>query len=233
MENQRTDQIRAEEDRQLAVKYQPHIQKDRLEPIPLEYMGYTVFRGRGDSPSFDRLTLDPAAVGAEMILEYAIYYDYDIQHLYDLEHVWVAVDAEGAVTGCWSSFHGMRLRAHKMASFRVEGTHPVLYEQPGKHALLPDPELFWLHAQFPESCRELAGGGLLIKPMFADAMETNPERDERIRRHILREYAFTPSLEYVPETVPEDRVIPWEQLKALIPERIKAELERIEGKKCP
>ena len=230
MENQKTEKTGMEEDRQLALKYQPHIQKDRKEPFPLEYMGYTVFREKGDSPSFDRLTLDPAAEGAEIILEYAVYYDYDIQHLYDLEHVWVAVDAEGAVAGCWSSFHGMRLRAHKMEAFRTEGTHPVLYAQPGKHALLPDPALFWLHADFPESCREKAGGGLLIKPMFADAMRTDPARDERIRRHILKEYAFTPALEYGPETVPADRVIPWEQLKALIPGRIQAELERMERK---
>ena len=43
-----------------------------------------------------------------MLIEYAVYMDYDIQHLYELEHMWVAVGEDGttvkdclrAATGC-------------------------------------------------------------------------------------------------------------------------------------
>ncbi|MBD5161900.1 MAG: hypothetical protein HDT14_07830 [Oscillibacter sp.] len=212
---------------QLALTYQPHIWKDRKEPFPIRYFGYTVFRERGASQSFKDLTLDPAELGAAYIVEYAVYYDYDIQHLYDLEHVWVAADPGGAVTGCWNSFHGMRLRAHRIAAFRLEGTHPVLYAQPGKHALMPDPALFWLHQDFPESCGLKAGGGLLIPPMLADAMETSEDQDRMIERHIRTRYAFSPALEYEPETVGPEQVIPWPQLLAKIPELVAEELRRI------
>lgn len=91
-----------EKEHRLALAYQPYIQKDLNEPFPIRYFGYTVFRDREPSPSFPKLTLDPSELGAAYIIEYAVYYDYDIQHLYDLEHVWVAVDQAGTVSGCWS-----------------------------------------------------------------------------------------------------------------------------------
>lgn len=86
-----------EKEHRLALAYQPYIQKDLNEPFPIRYFGYTVFRDREPSPSFPKLTLDPSELGAAYIIEYAVYYDYDIQHLYDLEHVWVAVDQAGTV----------------------------------------------------------------------------------------------------------------------------------------
>lgn len=218
-----------ETDYQLALAYQPRIWKDRKEPFPIRYFGCTVFRERGASPSFRDLTLDPAELDAAYIIEYAVYYDYDIQHLYDLEHVWVAVDPSGAVTGCWSSFHGMRLRAHRIAAFRLEGTHPVLYAQPGKHALLPDPALFWLHQDFPESCGPKAGGGLLIPPMLRGRMETDEAQDRMIERYIRERYAFAPAMAYGPETVEPEQVIPWPQLLEKIPEMVAEELARIRG----
>lgn len=211
----------------LALTYQPHIQKDLNEPFPIRRLGYSLFRTRGDSPSFPKLTLDPEELGAAYIVEYAVYYDYDIQHLYDLEHVWAAVDEEGAVTGCWSSFHGMRLRADRLPSFRLEGTHPVLYAQPGKHALLPDPGLFWLNDQFPESCGPKAGGGLLIPPMLAGALETTDDRDRQIAQYIRTHYAFSPALRYEPEQIAPEQVIPWPQLLEEIPGRIRDELARM------
>lgn len=216
-----------DEERGVALAHQPYIQKDRKEPFPIRRMGYTVFRKRGESPSFPKLTLDPEELGAAYIVEYAVYYDYDIQHLYDLEHVWAAVDEEGRVIGCWSSFHGMRLRADRLPAFRLEGTHPVLYAQPGKHALLPDPALFWLHEQFPESCGPKAGGGLLIPPMLEGALETDEAQDRMIERHIRRRYAFSPALEYEPETVAPEQIIPWPQLLEEIPRMVREELKRI------
>lgn len=216
-----------ETERRLAMSYQPHIRKDRNEPFPIRYLGYTIFQEKGDSSSFPKLTLDPEELGAAYIVEYAIYYDYDIQHLYDLEHVWAAVDEAGAVTGCWSSFHGMRLRVDRLPAFLLEGTHPVLYAQPGKHALLPDPALFCLNDQFPESCGPKAGGGLLIAPMLEGALETDEAQDRMIARHIRERYAFSPALQYEPETLEPEQIIPWTELLERIPRMVKEELDRI------
>lgn len=211
----------------LELTYQPYIQKDLNEPFPIRYFGYTVFRDREPSPSFPKLTLDPSELGAAYIIEYAVYYDYDIQHLYDLEHVWVAVDQAGTVSGCWSSFHGMRMRVDRLPSFRLEGTHPILYAQPGKHALLPDPKLFYLNDQFPESCGAKAGGGLLIPPMLEGTLKTDDTLDQLIAQYIRVHYAFTPALQYEPETVTPEQMIPWPQLLERIPDMVRKELARI------
>ena len=112
--------------KELVLCCQPHIYRDRKEPFPIRHIGYTVFREKGRSQSFRDLTLDPAEHGAAFIIEYAVYYDYDIQHMYDLEHAWTAVREDGSLAGCWGTFHGMRLRADGLASFRTEKGCPVL-----------------------------------------------------------------------------------------------------------
>ena len=216
-----------ETDHKLALLYQPHIHKDLHEPFPIRYLGYTLFRDRRESRSFRDLTLNPKELGAAYIIEYAVYYDYDIQHLYDLEHVWTVVDESGAVTGCWSSFHGMRLRADRLPAFRLEETHPVLYAQPGKHALLPDPELFWLHPDFPDSCGPKAGGGLLIPPMLEGVLKTDEAQDQMIAQYIRERYAFSPALQYEPEVLEPEQIIPWPELLERIPHMVEEELVRI------
>lgn len=220
-----------ETDHKLAMRYRPRICKDLHEPFPIRYLGYTLFRGRGASRSFPNLILDPKEMGAAYIIEYAVYYDYDydydIQHLYDLEHVWTAVDEAGTVTGCWSSFHGMRLRADRMPAFRLEETHPILYAQPGKHALLPDPELFWLNDQFPESCGPKAGGGLLVPPMLEGALKTDEAQDRMIAQYIREHYTFSPALQYEPEMLEPEQIIPWSELLERIPQMVEEELVRI------
>lgn len=208
----------------LALRYLPRFYEDRNESIPLKNLGCTVFTEPGESRSFPRLTLDP---GKGVIVEYALYFDYDIQHLYDLEHVWVAADQDGNVTDCWSSFHGMRIRASGVKWFRLDGTHPVLYIQPGKHAVLPDPELFGLHSQAKICCRETAGGGLLVPAMLADRMSTNPQRDQAIRAYIREHLTFDPAWEFVPAEVSREQLITWEELKDRIPGYVQACLRQM------
>lgn len=215
-----------DDQKELVLRCQPHIYRDRKEPFPIRHIGYTVFREKGRSRSFRDLTLDPAEHGAAFIIEYAVYYDYDIQHMYDLEHAWTAVREDGSLAGCWGTFHGMRLRADRLASFRTEEGCPVLYAEPGKHALLPDPALFCLHEQFPECCREKAGGGLLVPGMLGERMETNAAQDEWIRRHMRERYVFTPSMEFEREDVPEERFLPWPELMERIPGLVREELLR-------
>lgn len=214
--------------RELVLRYQPHIYRDKAEPFSIRYLGCTVFAEARRSDSFLKWYIDPAAEGAAMIIEYAIYYDYDIQHLYDLEHIWVAVDTDGGVKDCWCSFHGMRLRAAGIRAFRVEeGTHPVLYAQPGKHAMLPHPELLLLHPDFEKACSETAGGGVLVPGILADRIKTNPEIDEKVTRYIREKYAFAPTMEFVPEQIREDQLLSCEELFRKIPELLACQLRLI------
>ena len=210
------------------LQYCPRIYRDRREPFPIRAVGCTVFDAPGPSQSFANLTLSPKDEGAAFVVEYAVYYDYDIQHLYDLEHVWVAVDARGAVCGCWSSFHGMRLCASGVEEFRLDGAHPVLYAQPGKHAMLPDPRLFGLHPELHRACGLLAGGGLLIPPMLRGQMHTDAARDARIRRYMREKFAFSPSFEFEEEPLPEEHFMSWPELLRRIPERVDEQLRAIE-----
>lgn len=214
-------------DNKLFEKYLPRIYKDRDDPFPVRFVGCTCFTQPRRSESFPKWFIDPQEEGAEYILEYAIYYDYDIQHLYDLEHIWVAVGHDGQVTNCWSSFHGMRLRAAGLKAFRLEGTHPVLYSQPGKHAMLPDPELFQLHSQFHACCGEKAGGGLLIPGMLEGTLTTTPAQDDRIRDYIREHFSFVPTGEYVEDVVGPEQLVTWPALLALIPGLIEAQLRII------
>lgn len=213
--------------REQALRYQPYIAHDRREPFPIRYMGCTVFTQPCRSSSFPKWTVDPEAEGARMIIEYAVYYDYDIQHMYDLEHVWVAVDEAGGVADCWSSFHGMRLRASGVSAFRMEGTHPVLYAQPGKHAMLPHPELFGLIPDYLKACTSEAGGGLLIPGFLSGAVRTSDALDARIARHIREHYAFAPSMAFERETVKPEQIISWPELLALIPRLIREQIAAI------
>lgn len=213
--------------KKLVLQYRPLIFKDENEPFPIRYIGCTVFRGCGRSRSFPKWVVDPAAHGLECIIEYAIYYDYDIQHLYDLEHIWVGVDSDGEVKDCWCSFHGMRLRAAGVPSFKVQGKHPVLYAQPGKHAMLPSPELFGLHPDFDQACSEKAGGGLLIPGFLEGKLQTNPQLDRKIGQYIRCRYCFAPSNTYVEECVESDQLIDWEELLETIPRLVEEQLRII------
>ena len=121
----------------------------------------------------------------------------------------------------------MRLRADRLASFRTEEGCPVLYAEPGKHALLPDPALFCLHEQFPACCREKAGGGLLVPEMLGERMGTSAAQDEWVRRYMRERYVFTPSMEFEREDVPEERFLPWPELMERIPGLVREELLRI------
>ncbi len=213
----------------LFARYAPHIYQDLREPFPVRFLGCTAFTEKQPSQSFPKWAPDPAAEGAEIILEYAVYFDYDIQHLYDLEHIWVGVDAQGKVNACWCSFHGMRLLASGVPGFRLEGEHPVLYSQPGKHAMLPNPELFGLHPDFRTACGPGAGGGLLVPAMFADVMASTQQLDEKIRCHIRQSYAFTPSLEFQREILVPEQFISWPELKQRIPQLVAQQIAQVES----
>ncbi len=213
--------------RELILRYQPYVYKDKLDPFPIRFVGCTVFTEKMRSASFPKWVVDPAEEGAKMIIEYAVYYDYDIQHMYDLEHIWVAIDTVGNVIDCWCSFHGMRLRAAGLSMFQMEGTHPILYSQPGKHAMLPHPELFELHPQFRSACTSEAGGGLLLPALLNGAVETNDCLDAKITEYIRAHYSFYPSMEFVREKLMPEQFLSWPELLSIIPKRIAEQISII------
>lgn len=222
------DQKLSDEDRKLAALYAPRLWFDRKEPFfPVRY-GVTVLREDGPSPSFQRcLTVSRPEVAA--IVEYAIYYDYDIQHLYDLEQVWVYIGRNGEVADVEASFHGKYLKGLLRGSANLSGTRAGLYVQPGKHALSPIAEVFELLPGFASCTQDEAGAdGLIYGDFFRGLLASDEETDRRVRRY-LQACRFTPALSYR-EWDYGDRealFVSWSELFAEIPGRIRRELDRL------
>lgn len=212
------------EKEKLARAFVPHLRYDLAEPFPPVGIGYTLFEGREKSPSCGRM-IEPPPGGAA--IEYAFYYDFDIQHLYDLEHAFVYLDGEGKIAGVESSFHGKFLNAMIDGVTEFEEGHPVLYVQPGKHALLPAPEYFRLVIDRNTACNKEAGeAGFLIAPMFEGRLHTDGELDRKVEEYIRRNYAFEPTWEYTDKSpdgrVTEELLMPYEELDRMIVERLSA-----------
>lgn len=216
------------EDRKLAAMYAPRLFFDHNEPFFPVRIGITVLRQEGDSPSFRR-RVAVNRPGVEAVVEYAIYYDYDIQHLYDLEHVWVYIGRNGEVADVEVSFHGKYLKGLLRGRTNLIGTRAGLYVQPGKHALSPLPEIFELLPGFASCTQEEAGAdGLICGDFLNGIVATDDEINHRVHRY-LQTCRFTPSLSYrIWEYADrEDLFVSWSQLLAEIPERIGKELERL------
>jgi putative hydrolase of the HAD superfamily len=205
------------EELKFARRHAPILRIDRREPFLPSRVGVTVFREPGESPSFPRAVVIPP--GADLTIEYAIWWDWDIQHLYELEHVWIAVEKSGRVVAVEASWHGI---LHRFPHWRMEDTHPVLYSQPGKHAFAPDPYHFPRWGTW-YACTVGAGAmGLLVKDIFTEALTPTEDVDRAIRRY-LRRFAFVPTFRFSREVhFPPEAFTTWESLKAYIPERVKA-----------
>ncbi len=213
-------------DLQLAARYAPLIHYDVNETIPLCRVGVSVIREEMRSDSFPKRVVKPDFCG--LVIEYALFWDYDIQHMYDLEHLWVYVAADGSVTKAEGSFHGKYLTlwtADMPFAKPPEGSRVHAFCQPGKHAFLPDGELFRLIPGWRECCTSDAGGGILVGGPFGGAYEPSAEDHARCKAHIRATYAFEPTLIFGEgQAIPEDMLCTWEELKTWIPARM-AELQ--------
>lgn len=207
-------------DKELAVKYAPHLYFDKNEPFPVIHIGYSIICQSGRSPSFNRdIRFDPEKVA--FAIEYQIYYDYDIQHMYDLEHFWVYVGHDGNVYDAEASQHGSYLNCYRLNKAVEEDTHVPAYVQPGKHAMLPEGNLFKLFGNYQAVCNQLAGlDGLLITDLFKGRMHSNAYIDYHVCSHIRDRFSFEPSLDFHPVRYDEEIYVPWEELFQLIPQRI-------------
>jgi hypothetical protein len=212
-------------DRELAIMYAPHLYFDRNEPFSIDQIGYSVIRRSQRSPSFDReIWIDEEKVA--FVIEYQLYYDFDIQHMYDLEHFWVYVGHDGKVYDGEASAHGHHMNCYRYHMAMEDGTHIPVYVQPGKHAILPDGSMFKLFSDYDTACNQLAGlAGLLITGMFKGYIIKNSYIDYQVCNYIREKYSFHPSLEFYPVHYDESIIVTWEELFKIIPERINKLLE--------
>ena len=214
-----------EPDFELAKRHLPILMLDTAEPFAPLAAGYAVYREKSQSRS-SKFRLYPRAAA---IIEYAIWYDWDIQHLYDLEHIWVHVDNAGNVVAVEASRHGARLPMRRPnKTLPVDGQRPVLYVEPGKHAHWADPLEMRRDARVPVDamCRAFAGDqGIHLSNRFAQQgrIAASPF-ENRLARLKLKRLAFKPSWDFARSAQSENavRLVPWEILEDWIPRRFRA-----------
>jgi hypothetical protein len=215
--------------REKVLQHAPILHMDVKEPFMPIRVGVTVFEETAPSPSFPRtIEVDPEKV--KLVIEYAIYYDYDIQHLYDLEHVWIYLSHNDQVVTAECSFHGQYMigvlsdRSNLTADQRVQ-----LYVQPGKHAMTSLPELFRLLPNAIAVNQELAGkDGLLEPEMFKGEFKSGPEADKLADEH-LQNFRFLPTFTYTPYSWEDELFVSWEELRQEIPVRMRALMKTLES----
>jgi len=216
-----------ESDRTVAETYEPWFFFDCREPFPIRSIAYKVYRESGKSDTSSHMV----EVGGNVtfVVGYGIYFLYDIQHLYDLEHVFVSVGKNGEVVDVISSFHGKFLRSLFGGRLSFQGTHPILYSQPGKHAMMPSPDLFFLYPDLMDACGRKSGAdGLLVTEVLQGLLTTDEEENRKVERYIRRHYAFVPSLRYELKKSDAGLLLPVSSLRSLMVRDINAELDKIE-----
>ncbi len=221
-------------DRETALRYAPRIMFDEREPFMPRFIGTSILRASGRSPSFRRsIEVPPGGLA----VEYAVFWDWDIQHLYDLEHLWVFVDAEGTVVDAEGSFHGQYIKALLPDRSNLAGDQVTAYSQPGKHAFAPLPPIFRLLPDFAYATGAGAGlEGALVTGPLEGRVEREAWWDEAAREY-LRGRAFEPALEYRPFRPEPGQFVPWDELDAALPslflDLIDGLSARSRGKKGP
>lgn len=226
------------DDLEIARRHAPLIYFDLAEPFLPELVGYAVVRRPSPSPTFDRY-LDLAIPGggrAAVVIEYALWYDWDIQHLYELEHAWAYLDAGGDLVHAEGSWHGEPNPLLRGGRVSAEAGRPLAYAQPGKHALSADPDLFSAHDGYRELVRreadERAGSGLLAGSLLRGALRTSARRNGLTRAY-LHTRAFAPTFRFERRWDGADaRLVPVEALIEAIPARLRAELARLETERA-
>jgi putative hydrolase of the HAD superfamily len=209
-------------DADLARRYLPVIRLDADEPYVPLVMGFTLFRSVAQSASC-KFEIAPKA---DAVIEYAIWYDWDIQHLYDLEHVWVHIDAAGAVVAVEASFHGLKVPMDLVGGLpKLEGDRPVLYAEPGKHAHWVDGHAMALHAgdKITRMCGADAGKESVHRgnPFFADGRYGTTPFADRLARLKMKRDAFVPRFAFDRSSDDADVVLTdWPTLAAWIPQRV-------------
>lgn len=204
----------------------PRLLFNKNEPFFPRAVGWSIYRAPGRSASFRRDIVLPRGVAA--VIEYAIFYDYDIQHLYDLEHVWIYVAADFSVSECEASFHGKIRKALKPDHGNLCGRSVTLYVQPGKHAMAEDPARFRLHRGYAAAVGEGAGaeGFLCGEILNGSGLIKTKELDSAVYC-FLQSKRFPISPDYVEKSLSREIFMPTDRLLREIPCYLRAEIGRL------
>lgn len=199
----------------------PVIKMNTREPFELLGIGYTVMDQTQKSPSFERkIILDDNIM---CVVEYALYWNYDIEHLYDLEHIWLYFDYEMKLVNCEVSFHGKVINGLTEQNW-VDNNKLYLYCQAGKHALAPDLNVFENWKNYRSATWETVGkDGLLITPILEERLVTNDVIDDQVKAY-MQKFKFHLSETYESMDMPQVLFMPWPYLNHEIPQMIKEEL---------
>src|SRR5690606_3517103 len=96
-----------------------------------------------------------------------------------------------------ASWHGRwhDLRLGLPGGVVLEGTHPVVYVKPGKHALAAQPAEFEpLRDYITRACGRFAGsGGVWVTPLFAGRIAAKTPLADRLVHTYLQGRQFTPA----------------------------------------
>jgi len=221
--------------RDFAYDHFPILLFDRMEPFLPSRVGYSIFTEPCDSRvDYKRKLGGPSRIhfdlpGLDLVIEYGIWWDWDIEHLYELEAAWVYLDREGKYLMIEASWHGSYGKIEVDGEIPMREGRPLLYCQPGKHAFASRPEVFLPESVGPPCSTDAGKMGVLVTPLFEGRIEKTPERDRLVREY-LRRRAFMPSLDFVKEwRMPKGAFVPWEELARWIPMRIEEILERLKG----
>lgn len=218
-------------DSEIARRLAPVVYCDANEPFPPLFAGWTVLRASGPSPSFQREI--EVAPPAACVVEYALWFDWDIGHLNELEHFWVYLGADGAPLGAEGSWHGFyRPFTAEGELLTLEDGRPVAYAKPGKHSLAPDPAtLLESRAECEHDCGPLAGrGGVQVTHLTLGRIEKTPEADALARAY-LQARRFAPAWRFTQRIVMDgERLMPWAALAPQIPRRVNDWIARLRNK---
>lgn len=216
-------------DIELARRLAPVIRFGDNEPFLPSRVGVSVLTAPGRSPSATLdITFEP---GVAKVVEYAIWWDWDIQHLYELEHIWLKLDANDQVASVEASAHGgIFPMTISEGALPLEGGRVTLVSAPGKHAFSATPEGQMPAAEITSvSCQELAGRGtILVNDMFRDALAGLTAEDHRVVKRYLQARAFLPSFQFNQRfDLSTVEFSSWADLAAWIPGRVKAVLAEV------
>ncbi len=204
-----------------AKRFAPVIRFSANEPFLPSHMGVSILSAARQSPSCThQVTFEP---GVARVIEYALWWDWDIGHLYDLEHVWIKLGADDQILAVEASAHGaFAVMSGPDGALPLELGRVTLYAEPGKHAFHARPDTILARRQeLGWACAELAGqGDILVNDMFAHLFAFTPAQHRAVRRH-LELQAFTPAFSFTrPVDTAEIEIVSWPELHAHIARRV-------------
>lgn len=200
-------------DAERARRFAPVIRFSANEPFLPSHMGVTILTAARQSPScVHHVTFEP---GVARVIEYAVWWDWDIGHLYDLEHVWIKLGPDDQILAVEASAHGrFATMSGPDGTLPLEDGRVTLHAEPGKHAFHARAETILARRQeLGWACAELAGQGyILVNDMFAHLFDFSPAQHRAVRRHLeLR--AFTPTFSFTQVVDTADiEIVSWPEL---------------------